>query len=54
MKQKTIVIGIVDICMAVKTCVTEEEKIMQEFTRDKVHGMIPELVTNEKQPQFKM
>jgi hypothetical protein len=54
MKQKTIVIGIVDICMAVKTCVTEEEKIVQEFTRDKVHGMIPELVTNEKQPQFKM
>ena len=54
MKEKTIVIGIVDICVAVKTCVTEEEKIMQEFTRDNVHGMILKFVTNEKQPQFKM
>lgn len=54
MKEAIKVVGIIDICVAVKTCVTEEKKTMQVFTRDNVHGMILKFVTNEKQPQFKM
>ena len=43
MKEKTTVFGIVDICMAVKVIVDGKEVKIQQYTRDHVHGMIPEL-----------